>query len=235
MEGFKETVGLILKNTGDIPLNVDCASITGSPFTSDIPTASPLYSCDGNYLELLPSEEAMLNITFQPNTEGIFQETLNVQTQKAGTKSVRLIGTSVNSNLTHTETDGTTDNILDFGNVKTGNSKTLSIIFTNNGNADIKITSIGSLQSPFSIPNLSLPITLSKGESFSLNVTFSPEKRGAYIQNLHISTDNPEKSFDITVKGKGVAPVLSVSTRFRQCGCWKYSHKGFNYRKYRRL
>ncbi len=211
-KGTIKTLGLILKNTGDEPVSVDCASITGSTFTFNIPAASPLYSCDGNYLELLPSEEARLNITFQPNAEGIFQETLNVQTQKAGTKSVRLTGTSVNSNLTHTETDGTTDNTLDFGNVKTGNSKTLSIIFTNNGNADIKITSIGSLQPPFSIPNLSLPITLSKGESFSLNITFSPEKRGTYIQGLHISTDNPEKSFDITVRGNGVAPVLSVST-----------------------
>jgi len=64
--------------------------------------------------------------------------------------------------------------ILQFGTVAVGQTETQLVILTNTGSTSVTVSATNLSTSEFSLPQLSLPLILSAGESVPLSVTFAP-------------------------------------------------------------
>jgi len=78
----------------------------------------------------------------------------------------------VNTQLVCTPTN------LRFGDVIVGQTQTLIVTLTNNGQGSATISSVAVSNSAFSVQGLSLPLVLAGGQSVELNVKFTPQGMG---------------------------------------------------------
>ncbi len=67
---------------------------------------------------------------------------------------------------------------LHLGDVPIGQTETQLVILTNTGETPVTVSAISLTATEFSVSQLSLPLTLSAGESVALNATFSPTTTG---------------------------------------------------------
>jgi len=82
---------------------------------------------------------------------------------------------------------------LDFGTVKVGGTKAMSLTITNSakpGNANITVTQIVATGSGFSVTTPQLPVTLSSGQSFTVSSSFAPQAPGSASGTLGITLQN---------------------------------------------
>ena len=100
---------------------------------------------------------------------------------------------------------------VNFGHVAVGSSLTLPVALTNAGSSQITIVQDHESGSSFSWSGLNLPLTLAAGESFTFNITFSPQSVGPAGGSLWLSSPrNP--SLRIPFKGVGtVGGQLTIS------------------------
>ncbi len=88
--------------------------------------------------------------------------------------------------------------ILDFGDVYLGtSSQPLALWIKNTGTADLVINTINLLQtnSPFSIQEITLPITVAAFDSLSINLLFTPQVMGAVTDSLFIGNNSHNHPF----------------------------------------
>jgi hypothetical protein len=100
---------------------------------------------------------------------------------------------------------------VSFGNVQIGTSQTLSDTLTNTGTSDLTITQATASSAAFSAAGLTLPLTLSAGQSSTFTVVFSPQAAGAASGNLTLTNNGSGSSLVIALSGTGVA-AGSVTT-----------------------
>lgn len=83
---------------------------------------------------------------------------------------------------------------INFGDVPVGTSKTVPVVITNTGAANIDITGIYSSFSEIkSIPTPSpnSPVTLTPGQIITVAITFTPTTRGNYSGEIVITSNDP--------------------------------------------
>src|SRR5207253_11026060 len=95
---------------------------------------------------------------------------------------------------------------LSFGNVQTGTSQTLSVTLTNSGGTTVNISQTAASGSGYSVSGLSLPTTLSAGQSKTFSVQFAPQTSGSISGNVAITSDASNPSLNIPLSGSGVTP-----------------------------
>lgn len=104
---------------------------------------------------------------------------------------------------------------MEFGSVVAGQSETQFATVTNVGGSSVAVTDATVTGSGFSISGLTLPLTLSAGQSVSFNVTFSPKAVGSTSGSIAITSDasNSTLTIDLSGTGTGVggAGQLSVN------------------------
>jgi hypothetical protein len=93
---------------------------------------------------------------------------------------------------------------INFGNVKVGTSSTQSVTLTNAGSISVIISQATASGSGFGLSGLSLPLTLSGGQSSAFSATFSPEATGGANGNLSITSDASNSPSVVTLTGSGV-------------------------------
>lgn len=92
-----------------------------------------------------------------------------------------------------------------FGNVLIGKTTSYRVLFTNTGNRTLKISGLNTVGQNFKASSLPLPYTLAPGQSFSVNVAFTPMKAGTFSGNVAVisnATNLPRTG----VSGTGVTP-----------------------------
>jgi hypothetical protein len=74
---------------------------------------------------------------------------------------------------------------LNFGSVQTGSTKTISLVLTNSATqtAAVEISKITVSGKGFAAGEATLPLTLSGGQSITVNVIFNPAQAGAATQD----------------------------------------------------
>ena len=107
--------------------------------------------------------------------------------------------TPVTGTLTATPTS------ITFGNVQVGTSQAQSEIFSNTGGKTLTISQVAVTGPGFSTAGLSLPVTLSPGQSISFNVVFSPQSAGTATGNLAVTNDGSNSAVNIALTGTAVA------------------------------
>src|SRR5262249_50874771 len=95
---------------------------------------------------------------------------------------------------------------LGFGNVVTGNSKTLTETLTNSGGSSVTISQATVTGSGMTMNGLTLPTTLPAGQSVTFNVKFTPAGSGAVSGNLTITYDASNPTLNVAVTCTGVTP-----------------------------
>src|SRR5258707_13979536 len=78
---------------------------------------------------------------------------------------------------------------LSFGTVQVGSSANLSETLTNTGGTTVIVSQANVTGTGFSITGLTLPATLTAGQSVTFTATFAPTATGAVSGNLVILSD----------------------------------------------
>jgi len=189
--GNSQTLSETLTNSGGSIVTITAATIPAP------------YNMSGMSLPttLAAGQSTTFTVTFTPTTGGSASGTLSISSNASNpTLAVPLAGTGVTpGSLTATATS------LSFGNVQVGNSQTLSETLTNSGGSSVTITA-ATIPAPYSMTGMTLPTTLTPGQSASFSVKFTPTAGGSASGNLSITSNASNPTLAVPLAGTGVTP-----------------------------
>jgi hypothetical protein len=107
---------------------------------------------------------------------------------------------------------GVAPSSISFGNVTVGSSSTQTVTLTGTGTAGSTISQATVSGAGFSISGLSLPLTLTVGQTASFSVTFTPLTAGSVTGSIAFVSNALDAPVNQTLSGTGVTAVAhSVS------------------------
>ena len=189
--GSSQTQSLTLSNTGGSSLTISGATLNGSGFTVSGLTFPYV---------LAAGTSASMSVTFAPTTSGTDTATLAL-TSNASDPSVTasLIGSG--NTTTTTGTLGVTPGSMSFGNVVIGTTQIQNGSLTASGGS-VTLSSASSSNSAFILGGLTLPVTLTAGQSMPFTVSFSPTTSGTVSANLSFFSSSSSSALE-TASGSG--------------------------------
>ena len=95
--------------------------------------------------------------------------------------------------------------ILAFGATVVGQTETLPVTLTNNGQTSAAISGVTASNSEFTASSLSLPLVLLAGQSFDLNVSFTPTAMGWTGGTIKFISNAAKAILPLEVRGTGVS------------------------------
>jgi len=98
-----------------------------------------------------------------------------------------------------------TSNNLSFGSVQVGSSQALPETFTNSGGSTVTISQASASGNGFSTSGVTLPLTLTPGQSVTLNTVFAPSAPGNAAGALAVVSDASDSTLAIPLIGSGIA------------------------------
>jgi len=196
------TQNLTIQNTGGSPLSVTAINVTGAGFSV---TGFSLP------LSIAASQSSVGQIRFAPTTAGTVNGTVNlVSNSSTAPPTVNVAGTGV----APVATIGLSPTTFAFGNVTTGTSSSKNITISNTGTANLVVTQVTPAGAGFSVSGLTLPLTVTPGQSKIGQIVFNPTALGAVTGSLAITSNSASAAPAVTLSGTGTAPatfLLSVS------------------------
>src|SRR6202521_5779077 len=191
--GSSQMQSATLTNSGGSSLTVSQANLTGTSFTLNGLTLP---------LTLGAGQSVTLSVVFAPQSAGTFSGNVAFTSDGSNpTMNLPLSGTGVTQGtLTSNPTS------LAFGNVQVGNNTSLSETLTNTGVLSLTISAATASGSGFSLNGLSLPLTLTAGQSTSFTVLFGPTASGAASGSVSVTSNGSNSNFSIPLSGTGVTP-----------------------------
>ena len=201
--GSSQTQSLTLTNAGGSKLTITQATSSLGVFTlSGLSYPVTLYA----------GQSVSCKVTFNPQSavtsSGSVAITFhNRHYNDSYTMTVPVSGTGVNSGqLTSTPTS------LGFGSVTTGSSGSLTETLTNSGGTSVTISAASASGSGFSLSGLTLPTTLTAGQSVSFSMKFSPTASGSVTGNLAVTSNAANSALNVPLTGTGITPGQLTST-----------------------
>jgi hypothetical protein len=111
-----------------------------------------------------------------------------------------------------------------YGNVDVGASVSQIFVVTNEGLADLQVTTttlVGANSGEFSIDNGGGAFMLAPTQSRNLTVSFNPISAGSKIATLRFESNDPDENpFDIALAGNGVDPNIVNTVVFATNSVW---------------
>ena len=146
---------------------------------------------------LAAGQSQPFTVIFTPQAPGAASGNLAiVNTGSTPTVNVALSG---GTQTAGTLTPGPTS--LNFGNIQLGNKLTLSETLTNTGGSTLTVTQVNPTGTGFSVSGLTLPLTLSAGQSQPFSVTFTPQASGTVSGNLAIVNTGSTPTVNVGLSG----------------------------------
>ena len=99
---------------------------------------------------------------------------------------------------------------LKFGNVTVGTTESLPVALYAAG-ASVTISSDSSTSSQFALTGVTLPVTLTPGESLSVNVAFTPQSSGTVTGSISFSSNASNSPGIESLNGVGTGATYSVN------------------------
>ena len=194
--GSSQMQALTVSNTGGSTLTISTASVSGSGFS--VAGLSLPYN-------LASGASANLSVTFSPIIAGTDNATLTLTSNGADpTMNVSLSG----SGTTTTGTLAVTPGSMSFGNVTIGATQTQGGNVTASGGS-VTLSSTSSSNSAFAVGGITLPITLTAGQSAAFTLTFAPNSTGSASANISFFTSNSTSASE-TASGSGATMQHTV-------------------------
>ncbi len=189
--GSNQTVPVSVTNTGGAAVTVSSAAASGTGFSFTGPTLP---------VTLNAGQSATFTAKFAPTVTGGATGALTINSNAGNaTLTVALSGTGVAQGQL-----GSNPSSFNFGNVQDGTSKSMTGSLTNSGGTSLTITAATASGTGFSLSGLTLPLTLTAGQSTSFTVLFSPTVAGAVTGNVSITSTGSDSNLSIPLSGTGV-------------------------------
>jgi|GEM_PF-2667553 len=191
--GNTTTQTVSITNDGDRPLSVS-GSADGTFTASGLPTT------------IAPGATASVSVEFAPSAGGIEAGRLSLSTNDsfATTRAVRLSGTGRAAGLDTSVPAGDT---IEFGTVAVDATRSIDVIVTNDGTADLTISGVSV---PGSAYSASVGTgTLAPGQSRAITVTAAPDATGNPTGTLTLSTNLGDTTWSLN--GSAQARELDVT------------------------
>src|SRR5882762_9542193 len=100
---------------------------------------------------------------------------------------------------------------VDFGSVEVGVSSTQSISFNNMGSGSLTISQAAVSGAGFTLVGQTFPLTLSAGQSSSVNIQFAPTDTSSTTGSVSLLSSATTLATSVTLKGAGVRHQLSIT------------------------
>src|SRR5437667_382083 len=199
--GTNQTQQVTITNSGGTIVTISQATTIGTGFSAS-GLALPL--------ALAAGQSQSFTVTFAPKVAGTVSGSISLASDATNpTLSILLSATAVTPGSLVSNPSS-----LSFGNVQTGTSQTLSATLTNSGGTSVTISQASASGSGYTLSGLSLPTTLSAGQSKTFSVQFAPQTSGSVSGNVAITSDASNPTLKITLSGTGATPgVLSPSSQ----------------------
>ena len=187
--GNAQTLAETLTNSGGASVTISAVSATSSFTASGLSLP----------LTLSAGQSASFNVAFSPTSSGTVSGSMTITSNASNPAlKVPLSGTGVTAGQLTANPSS-----LVFSSVQVGNAQTLAETLTNSGGASVTISAV-SATSSFAASGLSLPLTLSAGQSASFNVAFSPTSSGTVSGSMTITSNASNPALTAALSGTGV-------------------------------
>lgn len=195
------TMPLTLVSSGNLPVALTSAVSTGAGFTV---ASLPLPQI------LSPGQSVTLNAIFKPADTSAVSGQIAIATN-ANVGSPTLMVSLSGRGITSTQLTVSTTRI-NFGTVSVGSSATQEVLVTSSGTAPVTLSSASLSGSGFNAASsVSLPVTLSPGQSAIGYMTFEPTSAGSATASLTIANNSSTPSIVVTLSGTGVGATHVVN------------------------
>ncbi|HMD15120.1 MAG TPA: choice-of-anchor D domain-containing protein, partial [Terriglobales bacterium] len=189
--GNSTSLSETVANTGGSTVTISQANLTGTVF-----------SISGLSLpmSLTANQSVTFTATFKPTAAGTASGSLSIVSNASNSPlNIALSGTG-----TATGQLAVTPSSLSFGNVVVGANSSLNGTLTASG-ASVTINSASLNNGEFVLSGISLPATLTAGQSATFAVTFTPQASGATSASLSFSSSASNSPATQTMTGTGTA------------------------------
>jgi hypothetical protein len=184
--GQTETQFIVLKNSGSTKVTVTTMKVLGNVFSASN-ISVPFTVAAG--------QSVSLNVTFSPTAPGwsggwvdfssnASNSSLGVQLQGEGQTSTTLTASP---------------SVVSFGQVAVGASSTRTVVLTNDRHYKVQIYGWHATGGGFSVSGPALPLTLSSGQSVTVNAKFTPSSAGISTGDIFVSNEG----LNIPLSGTG--------------------------------
>jgi len=189
--GTTQSQTATLTNSGSASATISQATASGSGLSLSGLTLP---------LTLTPGQSAAFRVSFAPMSAG------------AVTGSIALASSAANSNLTIAVTGAGVNPgsltaapaSLSFGSVQVGSSQNQAASITNSGGTSLTVTQATTTGTGFRLSGLTLPLTLSPGQSAGLTVTFAPQSSGNASGRIAFASS--AGALNVSLAGSGLTP-----------------------------
>jgi Abnormal spindle-like microcephaly-assoc'd, ASPM-SPD-2-Hydin len=181
-------------------LTASSASVTVSGVTS----SNSLFTVGGLSLPvtIAAGQTVPFTVTFSPQAAGTVSGTLTFTSNGQPSTTVQTLTGTGTTTPPPTGQLGVTPATLALGNVVDGSSGTASGTLTASGGS-VTVSAARSSNSVFSVGGLSLPATISAGNSVPFSVTFSPQVPGAASATLSFTSNGQPSTTTEILTGTG--------------------------------
>jgi len=191
--GNKQTLTETLNNTGGSALTVTQVTPTGTGFAVSGLTLP---------LNLPAGEGQSFSVTFTPQSAGTVSGNLAI----ANTGATSMVNVPLTGGGQTAGALTPSPASLNFGSVEVGSNQALTETLTNSGGSSVTVTQVSPTGTGYSVSGLSLPLTLTAGQSQGFSVIFTPSAAGNSGGNLAIVSNASNASLNVPLSGNGLAP-----------------------------
>jgi hypothetical protein len=185
-----------LSNTGNSSVTVTQVSASG---------AGIAVSGISLPVTLAPSQSASISVTYTPTSAGATAGNVTVTNNDSVSTVAAVTGTGAQAGLS------VTPGSASFGSVVTGSTNSQTVTLKNSGTANLVISQATVSGAGFSLSGLSLPLTLTPGQSGNFNVQFAPTTGGSASGSVAIASNAPNTPAAVSLSGSGTVATYALS------------------------
>ena len=180
---------LVVSNVGSSDLHV-----------SDISTDDGQFTASPTSFSIAPGDSQEVMVSFFPQVpHGPKRATLTVRSNDPDEPEVKvdLTGVALAPDISLSDTS------YDFGDVGVDSSSVWTLIVSNFGNIDLKVSEVSTDDPQFTVDPTSF--TLPPGETRAIKVTFRPKSVGNKEAKLKLTSDDPDEGIlYVSLRGEGI-------------------------------
>ena len=201
--GTRSTLTGVFTNADTDNVTISRVSVSGTNFTLS-GMALPI--------TLAPGQTARFSTTFAPSAAGAASGIIDVSAKTAmykkhwrGTLRATVALTGTGGGTTPAGQLTANPASVAFGAVPLGTTSTQYQTLTNSGSADVSISQAAIPSPAFGMSGLSLPQTLTPGQSLTFSVTFTPQVSGTSGTNLTVTSTAANSNLQVPLSGSTTA------------------------------
>ncbi|HZQ20714.1 MAG TPA: choice-of-anchor D domain-containing protein [Terriglobales bacterium] len=199
--GSSQTISATLTNESSSTVTLQRVHSSRSNFTVRYPSLP---------VAITPGKSISIAVTFSPSASAYTTGTVFFNWGDAGTLGLNGLGVTSSSQSYSRRISASPSSLL-FGNVQAGSTATLSLTLKNNGSNRTTIAR-ASTSTGFAAQGLTLPLTLTGGQSYTFKIAFTPTTSGSKSGTFTALSSSGYTITSVPLSGTGSAQgSLSLS------------------------